>query len=678
MLPDSLDSLLSMGLAASARGEHDVAIDCLKRALVKAPDSAVNLDHFGTVLASAGRHAEAMAAYDRAISIDPRFYTSHNNRGVWLENQGYISDAIAAYARALEIKPDVAEIHANMGNALKELCEFDRAIQHYRHALVIDPGMSRVHSALLFCLNYHPEITPERLFQEYQAWEERHALPLRREWASHGNDRDPGRRLRVGYVSSDFRGHSVRHYIEPVLAAHDARAVEVFCYADVLTPDEVTGRLKQYAAHWVNAVGMSDQELAERIRADRIDVLVDLAGHTARNRLLVFARRPAPVQITWFGFACTTGLRAMDYFLATETLVPAGCERYFSETVYRMSRTSCCYLPPLEIPDPGPPPVLREGRVTFGCFSRTVRLNHRVIGTWGRILAAVPDSLLVLNYRTFLDPAARSLFASRFARHGIDPARVRMIFTTPQSATWDAYKGIDIALDPFPHNAGATTIEALWMGVPVVTLAARPPLGRIGAMVLDLLGMRDWVAGTEEEYLRIAVEASRDLERLSRLHADLRRRFAASALCDPNAFTRELEAAYRQMWQRWCAQVDGSGPGHPDAATTVPESLQIAIEHHNAGNLAEAERIYREILALDPGHADALHLLGVIAFHAGRPEAARDLIQRAIALNPSAPEYHSNLGNVLKDIGSAEDVIVVLARTMGLRLRARNMSLFCM
>lgn len=667
MLSDTLEALLSMGLAASARGDHELAIGCLERALVKAPDSSINFDHFGTALVNAGRHAEALVAYDRAILLNPRFHAAHNNRGVFLENQGYLTEAIAAYARALEIRPDVAEIHANMGNALKELCEFDQAISHYRRALELSPGFSRVHSALLFCLNYHPEITPARLFQEYEAWEARHATPLRRDGVSHANDRDPGRRIRVGYVSPDFCEHSVRHYIEPVLAAHDPRTVEVFCYADVVAPDVVTGRLRRYAAQWVNAVGMSDQDLAARIREDRIDVLVDLAGHTARNRMLVFARKPAPVQITWLGFATTTGLRAMDYFLATETMVPAGCERYFSEAVYRLPHTLWCYLPPAEIPDAGPPPVLRDRRVTYGCFSRTIRLNHRVVKIWSRILAAVPDAQLILNYKTFLDPAARSLFASRFAHHGIDPDRVRMIFTTPQSATWEAYKGIDIALDPFPHNAGATTIEALWMGVPVVTLAERPPLGRIGAMALGQLGMDDWVAETEEEYVGIAVSESRDPERLGRLRENLRRRFAASSLCDAETFTMELESSYRQMWQRWCTQVGNSGLEHPKAATAIQQSLQIALEHHNAGNLAEAERIYREILSLDPRHADALHLLGVIAFHAGRTDAACDLIQRAIALNPSVPEYHSNLGNVLKEIGSTEDAIASYRCALALR-----------
>jgi len=551
--PDRLEALDLLGLAASERGAHEVAIGCFERAVAKAPTSAVLYDRLGTALKSAGRFEQAVAAYDRALQLDPRFVAALNNRGVALEILGRVAEAVATYRNALSIAPNVAEVHANVGSALKELCEFDQAVAHYRRALELSPGFTRAHSALLFCLNYHPQIGMEELFEEYKAWNERHAEPLRHEWVPHDNERDPNRRLRIAYFSPDLRQHSVRHFAEPLFLNYNSQAFEFYCYADIGQPDSVTRRFQDYFHHWVDVAGMSDAAMAAHIRADGIDVLVDLAGHSAGNRLLVFARKPAPVQVSWLGYGYTSGLRAIDYFLATDSLVPAGCEQYFSEAIYRLPRTPYCYLPPPNMPDVEPLPARQKGFVTFACFSRSLRLNDRVVETWCRILQAIPKSILMLNCKTFVDPAARSLFASRFKRCGVDPDRVKLVFTTPQTATWAAYNTVDIALDPFPHNAGTTTVEALWMGVPVLTLAARPPLGTIGATVLGLLGMNDWIAKDEGAYVRIAVQASRDLQTLGTLRNGLRKRMEASALCDGVTFARDVEHTLRNMWRRWCA-----------------------------------------------------------------------------------------------------------------------------
>ena len=322
-------------------------------------------------------------------------------------------------------------------------------------------------------------------------------------------DRSPERRLRVGYVSPDFRQHAVALFAEPLLAAHDHSAVELHCYAEVPAPDAVTERFRALADHWHSTVGLSDEELAEQIRRDRIDVLVDLAGHTAGNRLLAFARKPAPVQVAWLlGHGYTSGLSAMDAFLADAELAPPGSDGLFSERLVRLSRIPLAYAPPAEMPDVAPLPARANGFVTFGYFGRTVRLNDAVLAAWARILHAVPGSRLMLNSAPFGEPAGREQMAARFAALGIDPARLDLVYTSPQPRTWAAYGEIDIALDPFPHNAGTTTIEALWQGVPVLTLAGRPTVGRFGAAILHAVGLDDWVTDDVDAYVARAVTAA--------------------------------------------------------------------------------------------------------------------------------------------------------------------------
>ncbi len=364
-----------------------------------------------------------------------------------------------------------------------------------------------------------------------------------------GLDRTAGRRLRVGYVSPDFRHHAVAFFAEPLLAAHDRAQVSLHCYSETPTPDATTARFRALADGFVATVGMSDAALAERIRADGIDVLVDLAGHTGGNRLLAFARRPAPVMLeTMLGLGTSAGLSAMDGFIADDRLVPATADAWFQGRAIRLPRIPLAYRPPDGMPPPAPPPAPIVGHVTFGHFGRTVRLNERVIACWARILHAVPGARLALNSAPFAEASARADFQARFAAHGIATERLDLVFTAPQPATWDAYGRIDVALDPFPHNAGTTTMEALWQGVPVVTLAGRPGVGRIGACLLHAVGLDGWVAEDEDGYVALAVRAAREA---GSLRAGLRARVAASPLLDAAGLAREMERVFRQRWEDW-------------------------------------------------------------------------------------------------------------------------------
>ncbi len=424
------------------------------------------------------------------------------------------------------------------------------AEQCCRDALLAQPNYHVAHSNLLFSLNYRNDLTGTAIFAEYLEWDRRHAAALAPQGPQLAVDRSNARRrLRVGYVSADFRQHAVAWFAEPLLAAHDRSCIEVFCYAAVTAPDAVTARFRALAEHWRNIVDLDDAAVAELIRRDGIDVLVDITGHTAGSRLLVFARRPAPVQIEYLlGHGYTSGLSAMDAFLADAVLAPPGSDALFSERIIRLPRVPLAYAPPDTMPPVAPLPALANGFVTFGYFGRTERLNDAVIATWARILHDVPAARLVLNSLPYREPAFRDLIATRFATQGIDRDRLDLIATAPQPVTCQRYGAIDIALDPFPHNAGTTTIEALWQGVPVVSLAGRPSVGRFGAMILHAVEMDDWVSEDAEGYVARAVAAAADTRALARIRAALRQRVADSPLCDAGELARHVESAYRELY----------------------------------------------------------------------------------------------------------------------------------
>jgi protein O-GlcNAc transferase len=414
--------------------------------------------------------------------------------------------------------------------------------------LQFQPDFAPAYGSLLFVLNYDPDKTAEEIFAAYRTYDERFGLPHRSAWHPHTNHRNTTRRLRVGYVSPDFRTHSVRYFMEPLLAHHDKRAVEVYLYAELGREDAVTQRYQSYADHWIPTLGMTDAALAERIRADGIDVLVDLAGHTAGNRLQAFARKPAPVSVSWLGYGYTTGLSAIDYLLTDAISSPAGSEGLFAEKPWRVATPSYVFRP---APGMGPVSALaapERGAVTFGTLTRAVRINHRTIRVWSEILRRVPGARLVVDSAHFRDAQMQASLAARFAAHGIGQERLEIGFHTPP---WDVLRGMDIGLDCFPHNSGTTLFETLYMGVPYITLAGRPSVGRLGGAILEGLGHPEWIARTEEEYIEKAVALASDWPALAALRAGLRGEMEASALMDEAGFARKVEGAYREMWIKW-------------------------------------------------------------------------------------------------------------------------------
>ena len=544
------DQPLDLGNTLNDQGKLDDAVAHYQRALVLKPDYAEAHNNLGNVLKEQGKRGDAVAHYQRALALKPNYAEAHNNLANTLAAQGNLSDAVAHYQRALSLKADYAEAHNNLGNALKEQGKLAAAVTSYERALALKPDYAEAYSNLAFCLNYCDKVPATELFAVHRHWNERFGRPASVS-ITNANKRAPGHRLKVGYVSPDFRQHSVAYFIEPLLREHDRQAVEVYCYAEVTQPDAVTARLQAYSDHWLRTVGLSDHDLAERIRTDGIDILVDLAGHTAKNRLRVFTRKPAPVQVTWLGYPNTTGLDAMDYRLVDAVTDPVGeADAWASETLVRLEGGFLCYGAAKDAPEPAEAPSIATGTVTFGSFNNPTKLSDATLDIWARLLDRLPHARLLLKGTPFADPATRALFLSRLGERSVSAERVELLaWQANRAAHLSLYDRIDIALDPFPYNGTTTTCEALWMGVPVVTLLGDRHAGRVGASLLTHAGLTDWIAGTVEDYVQIAATLAGDPAHLRDLRHSLRPRLASSPLCDGRAFARKLEAAYRSMSQ---------------------------------------------------------------------------------------------------------------------------------
>jgi len=548
--PSDPEAWFALGSACVAGGRLSRAAQAFRRVLDLREDDAVAAYNLGRLETMRGRPGEAVQYYRRAIAADPGFYQAFNNLGNLCYRLGWLEQAEHYLATAVRLHPQTAMYHHNLGNVRRDLLQIETAVQCYREALRRDPAHREARSNLLFHLSYYVLCSPRELLDEHRAWDRVHGGPEKARTFEHRNVPAPGRRLRVGYVSANLREHPVAVFLEPVLRHHDPAQVTVYCYAAVAQPDAVTRRLRELVPHWRDVADLDEPALARRIHEDGIDILVDLAGHTADNRLVTFAHRPAPVQVTYLGYCATTGLAAMDYWITDEILHPAETAEEAVETIHRLPRCWLCYQPPHEAP--AVVPRAGEAALTFASFNDLAKLTPRVIRLWSRLLQALPESRLLLKTRQLRSEVFRRHVQTAFAGQGIEPGRLML-----QPASRDylrAYGEVDIALDPFPRTGGATTADALWMGVPVVTLAGERFIERQGASMLHALGLEELVACDEEDYFHIALRLARDPARRAALRRGLRQRMAASPLCDGCGLARALEAAYRRMWQAWVAR----------------------------------------------------------------------------------------------------------------------------
>lgn len=509
--------------------------------------------NLGVALLGQEKTDEAIASFGQALELSPGSAEALNGLATAYQARGELDEAASCYRRALECRPDFAEAHNNLGNVLKDQARWQEAIGCYLQALTLQPNIVQAHSSLVYALWYCPGFDVAAIYKEHCRWNERWGLPLAGLVQPHGNDRSPNRRLRVGYVSPDFRKHVQMLFMAPLLAAHDHTNFEVFCYANVAVPDEVTRRLKSSADVWRDTAVASDEAVAQRIRDDRIDVLVDLTMHMAGGRPLVFARGPAPVQVCWLAYPGTTGLTAIDYRLTDPQLDPPELfDRFYSESSIRLPETFWCYDPLTSEPTVGPLPAGTNGHVTFGCLNNFCKVNDDVLRLWARVLKTVERSRLLL-----LVPrgSARERTLDVLEQEGISRDRVTLTDFRPRLDYLTQYHQIDIGLDTFPYNGHTTSLDSYWMGVPVVTLVGNTVVGRAGLSQLTNLGLTELVAQTPQRFVEIAVGLAGDWERLKTLRSSLRERMQKSPLMDAPRFALNIEAAYREMWRRWCASL---------------------------------------------------------------------------------------------------------------------------
>lgn len=551
--PDSPDVYFNLGNTVKLRGDLAEAVACFRRAEALRPE-ARTLNNLANTLKALGQLDEAIEVFRKLIRLAPNDATGRFNFGSALREKGELDQAIDAYRKAIDLRPEYAEAWSNLGIVFLDQSRFEEAEACYRTAMQLDPKNFLAHSNLLRCLHYQAA-DPAIVLRAHREWEVRHA-PAEAPLTGHDNDPDPERILRVGYVSPDLRTHSVAYFFEPLLARHDPARVAVVCYADVSRPDETTRRLESLSPAWRNICGLSDEQVFEQIRRDRIDILVDLVGHAGHHRLRVFGRKPAPVQVSYLGYPGTTGLSAIDYRITDAWADPPGStEAFHSETLVRIEGGFLCYRPPAEAPLIGPVPAALARHVTFGSFNHSSKVNPPLIALWAEILQAVPESRLLLKNKGLGDAGVRTRTNAAFLDKGIAPERIELLSHAGATrAHLDTYNRVDIALDTFPYCGTTTTCEAMWMGVPVVTLVGESHICRVGWSLLSQIGLSDLAVTTAGEYVQVAVGLANNPARIAGLRAGLRQRLQQSPLCDERRHAAEIESLYREIWRKWCSR----------------------------------------------------------------------------------------------------------------------------
>jgi protein O-GlcNAc transferase len=587
--PETAEVWNRLGAICFETNRFQESLEYLQRAKDLDPRDPVFHSNYGGVLLSINRFEDASVCFARAAALKPQEPDYHYYLGYSHELCHRLDKALTAYhkaldlkkdwpellcrighlhyrrhelgatiramQRAVELKPDYAEAYETLGLAVLGQGRPDEAFKYLLKAWRYVPESSRTHSNVIACQNYSMNFSSADILAHGRHWDKLHAQPPAVKRRRLANEPDPERRIRVGYLSPDFYTHPVSYFFESLLKGHDPEHIDVFCYADVAVPDRTTDRLKRLAPRWTPVNRMTDTGVMEQIIEDRIDILVDLSGHTKGHRLHVFAMKPAPIQVSYLGYPNTTGLSAMDYRLTDDIADPPGVtDDDYTEMLIRLPEGFLCYTPPETAPQPSGPPCLKNGFVTFGSFNNTAKVNDDVVRTWALILTVVPHSRIMMKFRTLVCLETRRRYLHIFGEYGIEKERVIFVDHIPTLEDHLALYGhIDIALDPFPYNGTTTTCEAMWQGAPIVTLTGHSHAGRVGASLLNQIGLGEMAASDIEEYLAMAVLLAGDEERLIAFRKGLRERMSSSSLCDAPRFTRTVENTYRLIWRHWCA-----------------------------------------------------------------------------------------------------------------------------
>lgn len=550
--PENMEAAIKLAMALRFMGSLEQAVDVYRSVLINQPDNMSVVENLAYLLFELGQKEESAMFFQKAMRAQPGKAEAHSVYGSVLHSLGRNDEAISAYNTALKLNPDLF-LYPAIGNALLSQGRIVEAYEYYRKAVSMRRGDAGIGSILLMSTHYHPALSRTEIFDIHREWGENFGNQESR-IREHTNSPVHDKRLRIGYVSPDLRAqHSVTYFIEPLLREHNKHHFEIFCYSVMPRPDKTTKRLCGYADHWRDVYGWDSHKLADRIVEDKVDILVDLAGHTANNSLLAFAIKPAPLQVTYLGYPNTTGLPAIDYRLTDAESDPSGAENYYVERLYRLPGSFLCYQPPPDAPLPAPSPAEKLGYITFGSFNNLAKVNTEVIQLWSDVLRVMPGSRLVIKYRSLEDPAVQARYKNIFADLGISPDRITLHgHMESRQEHLALYGSIDIALDTFPYNGTTTTCEAIWMGVPVATLAGDSHVSRVGTSLLNSVGLSDWVAQNREAFVTMLCRHGSNVRKLAILRDRLREQLKSSRLCNASGFATSVEAAYRNMWQDWC------------------------------------------------------------------------------------------------------------------------------
>lgn len=584
--PRHSNALNLLGTICLERGEYDNALDLIRKAVKAYPMGAMFHNNLGNVFRKMGMAQDAEKAYREALRVDPDCVSANNNLGIVLHDQGDMDGAIDYFEKAHRNDPGFAPAFYNLGRVFCEQGRIDTSIWAYREALKINPGFHGAYSNLLYTLHFSDTSEPEKIFNEHRNWAKSFAEPYYPVNQVYDTGKDPLKTLRIGYVSPDFRTHSVAFFLEDVIAHHNRKQVEIFCYSSTEKPDDFTRRFRELTDVWRDISSLSDDDAARIIMKDKIDILVDLAGHTRNSRILIFARKPAPVQVTWLGYPDTTGLDTMDYRITDAVAdLPGHTDHLYTEKLVRLAGGFLCYRPSGESYPISPSPALITKAITFGSFNNNSKISESVIRVWSKILKNTPGSRIKLKSRSFSDFGTRKYILERFDHHGIPSERIWFEgYSVSLKEHFLLYGSVDIALDTFPYNGTTTTCEALWMGVPVIALSGNSHVARVGASLLHQVGLDHFLALSEDEYVEKAVNLAKDVDLLIDLRQAIRNRLKSSSLMDPTGFCKTLEGAYRNMWKGWIGRCEPAVL--PDEKAGKPEknnfekNLECIHKHH--------------------------------------------------------------------------------------------------
>lgn len=585
-----VDQLFYIGQQHHTQGDLQQAELFYNQVLLVNPNHSNTLQALGVIRFQTRRFQEAIALINQSLSINPNCAEAHNNLGNIFEELDRFEDAKNHYDVALSINPKLVNAHYNLGNLFKRLCQFDKVkdcyqlaldidpsfedaynglgvtlvaegkidegLEYYRKLLKINPNYVIAYDNLLMALNYHSNLTSEEVYKEHLEYGNRYGFPFKSFIQPHTNSLISNRPIRIGYVSGDFLHHSVAYFLEPVFKFYNKQKFEVFCYSNIPQGDNVTELLKASVNNWIDIYGMSDEQVANQIRKDGIDVLVDLGGHTAGNKLLVFARKPAPIQVSWLGYPNTTGLDTIDYRIVDKYTDPEGVtDKFYTEKLIRMPECFSCFKPMTDIVEVNELPSLKNGYITFGSFNNVSKITPGVLELWSKIILTVPNSKLMLKYDILLADSVKKRVYDLFEQYGVSRERVDLV---GHMASYEdhlkCYNNIDIALDPFPYNGTTTSCEALYMGVPVITLEGDRHVSRTTSSQLHNIGLSEFIATTKDEYVNIAELMSHKVEFLNTLRLQLRERVKFSPLMDGERFTKNLEIVYQDMWKKYVGE----------------------------------------------------------------------------------------------------------------------------